>query len=227
MRNSSAKRQRGGGQLGTPSERTVLQSPAPFRQKSPQSAAQERHSRAPAPPGGRSPAAAPSRPGRRGGGGGTLPVYSRHFSERVRRARLPVRIPPRPRARPGLPARKETRTAREAPPLSGQLRNLIGSRGVIGSSLCRQPAAMLCAGQGAAAVGPCPRLAPGSPPGSEGRHGPVQPGTAQYGPAMSCISHKAPHHTAAPSHSPAASSAAHPTCPPTAPHRPPVGCGAG
>lgn len=33
-----------------------------------------------------------------------------------RPARLPVRIPPRPRTRPGLPARKETRTARKAPP---------------------------------------------------------------------------------------------------------------
>lgn len=200
-----------------------MQSPAPFRQRSPQSAAQP----GPGSPRRPQPLSSPLPAGPPRGRRRDTSRCSRHFSERQRRARLPARILPQPRARPGLPARKETPTAREAPPLSGQLRNLIGSLRVIGSSLCRQPAAMLCAGQGAAAVGPCPRLAPGSPPGSEGRHGPVQPGTARPGPAMSSISHKAPHHTAVPSHSPATGSPAHPTRPPTAPHRPPVGCGAG
>lgn len=163
-----------------------MQSPAPFRQRSPQSAAQP----GPGSPRRPQPLSSPLPAGPPRGRRRDTSRCSRHFSERQRRARLPARILPQPRARPGLPARKETPTAREAPPLSGQLRNLIGSLRVIGSSLCRQPAAMLCAGQGAAAVGPCPRLAPGSPPGSEGRHGPVQHGTARQ-----CQVFHTKHHT--------------------------------
>lgn len=171
-----------------------MQSPAPFRQRSPQSAAQP----GPGSPRRPQPLSSPLPAGPPRGRRRDTSRCSRHFSERQRRARLPARILPRPRARPGLPARKETPTAREAPPLSGQLRNLIGSLRVIGSSLCRQPAAMLCAGQGAAAVGPCPRLAPGSPPGSEGRHGPVQHSTAQHGHVMYFTQSTTPHRSPLP-----------------------------